>query len=102
MAWNSTNMSRSLRLGQGEAHETRAGMTTGIVAHHGPHQQVGNRRDLQDSPAQPDVAAAWISSSVATLALRPANRPMKASMLPWEWAARTPMRPPGRAVTSIC
>jgi hypothetical protein len=31
---------------------------------------------------------------VATLALRPANRPMKASMLPWEWAARTPKRPP--------
>jgi hypothetical protein len=29
--WNSTNMSRSLLLGQGEAHGARAGMTTWMV-----------------------------------------------------------------------
>jgi hypothetical protein len=61
----------------------------GIIPHHCPHQHVGICRDPHGSPAHPAAAAAWISSRLATLALRPASRPMNASRLPGGWAART-------------
>jgi len=49
----------------------------GVVAHHRANQDVGVDDDLLLRPAQPLAAASPICSSVATLRVRPASKPMK-------------------------
>ena len=74
----------------------------GLIRHQGTHQHIGIGCDVQASPLQPFAAACWISSRLAVLLLRPASSPMNPSIEADGWAARTSIRPPGRADTSIC
>lgn len=83
-------------------HPARFCSLGGLIRHQGTHQHIGIGCDVQASPLQPFAAACWISSRLAVLLLRPASSPMNPSIEADGWAARTSIRPPGRADTSIC